>query len=242
MRLITNIDYFGDGDKMHLMGAHLPDCDNFPTLIYFHGGGLYGGDRKECKRILELTEKGIAVVSAEYRMFPDNHFPDFLFDAAAAVKYTISHIKEWGGNGKVFISGASAGAYITMMLSLNHEYFEHFGIDCKDITGFISESAQQFAHYNVLASRGFDSRIERIDETAPINYVGVGLDIRPTLLIYYTDDMECRPEENRLMYASMRRLSEDKSLVSIKELEGTHCNPKNHDELVDTYYSFILEN
>ena len=82
MREIKDIDYGGENNPLQMFDIFLPDEDNFDTLIYFHGGGLERGSRKAGKRYIPLTEKGIAVVSAEYRMYPEAHFPDFLEDAA----------------------------------------------------------------------------------------------------------------------------------------------------------------
>ena len=64
---------------------------NFSTLVWFHGGGMQGG-RKSIPA--GLKEKGIAVVAAEYRLYPNVKCPAYLDDAAAAVAWTFTNIAE----------------------------------------------------------------------------------------------------------------------------------------------------
>lgn len=242
MRTIWDLDYVGNGSPMQLLDVYLPEGEAFDTLVFFHGGGLERGDRKRAERFLPLVDRGIAIVSAEYRMLPDAHFPDFLHDAAAAVAYTQKHMAQWGANGRLFVSGSSAGAWISMMLLLDPQYYAAAGADADAVTGYISNSAQQFAHFALLKDRGFDSRIERIDETAPISFVHEGLSIKPLLMIYYSGDMLCRPEENRLMYASMKRFLPEPAVLELRMIEGGHCKPDDNNELIDAFDTFIRNN
>lgn len=39
----------------------------FPTLIWFHGGGLKAGDKEIPER---LKQQGIAIVAVKYRLYP----------------------------------------------------------------------------------------------------------------------------------------------------------------------------
>jgi len=75
----------------------------------------------------------------------------------------------------------------------------------------------------VLRELGLDSRLERIDEHAPLYFVREDMNIRPLLLLYYSKDIVCRPEETKLMYASLKRLMPE-AVVDIAELPGGHCN------------------
>ena len=45
------------------------------------------------------------------------------------------------------------------------------GVDTDFISGYISDSAQMTTHFNVLRERGLDTRLERIDEAAPLFYL-----------------------------------------------------------------------
>jgi len=65
-------------DIYYPVNTHRP----FKTVIWFHGGGLEGG-QKELPA--NLKNKGFAVVSINYRLFPRAKNPDYTNDAAAAV-------------------------------------------------------------------------------------------------------------------------------------------------------------
>jgi len=43
------------------------DLEGYPTVVWFHGGGLTGGN-KEIPQ--SLKEKGLAVVAVNYRLYP----------------------------------------------------------------------------------------------------------------------------------------------------------------------------
>lgn len=63
---------------------------------------------------------------------------------------------------------------------------------------------------------------ERIDEEAPLYYAGQRPLQKPLLLIYNAEDIPCRPEQNLLMYQSIRHFQPD-APVFLKELPGGHC-------------------
>lgn len=224
MKSTLDLPYVANATNMQLMDIHLPDQgDNCDALIWFHGGGLEAGERRDADYPRAVTDAGCAFISVEYRMYPDAKYPEFIEDAAAAVAYALKHLPGLGCTGKVFVSGESAGAYITMMLCMNPQFLADAGVEQSAIAGFISDSAQQFCHFNVLREMGLDGRLERINERAPIYYVREGLALRPLLLMYYKDDMKCRPEETRLMYANLKNILPE-AFVEITELPGGHCS------------------
>ena len=221
MRIIKDLQY--NGFENSYLDLYLAESQAFDTLIWFHGGGLESGSRKDILFAEDLTKMGITVVSVEYRMYPSAKFPEFLEDCARAVKFTLDHIGDYGDTKRFFISGQSAGAYITMMLCFNPDYLLQAGVDRSLISGYISDSAQVTTHFNVLRERGIDPRLERIDDAAPLYYLSENSQFGNLLLIYYTEDMPCRPEQNKLFYKSVKRLCPDQRIV-LKELPGTHIN------------------
>lgn len=82
MRVIEDIFYTKAQSPFQSMDLYLPDAGTFPVVIYFHYGGFTGGDKKDYKFIPYLVERRIAVISANYRMYPEAAFPDFIRDGA----------------------------------------------------------------------------------------------------------------------------------------------------------------
>ena len=86
MKILENLSYGWHPDQV--LDIYLPDESEFSTFVYFHGGGLEKGDKAKTNMAevaTRLCEHGYGVVSANYRMYPQAHFPDFLIDAADAV-------------------------------------------------------------------------------------------------------------------------------------------------------------
>ena len=77
-------DAAGDGyvDSLCRLDICWPaDKKGFPTVVWFHGGGLTGGRREIPKA---LCGKGFAVVGVDYRLAPRVKVADCVADAAAA--------------------------------------------------------------------------------------------------------------------------------------------------------------
>lgn len=232
MRKIEDIAYGKLPEQM--LNLYLPDSGEFDVIVWFHGGGLEAGNRSMPDFANDLTAKGVALVSVEYRMYPTAVFPQYLLDAALAVNFVQKHISEYGCVKGLYVSGASAGAYITMMLCVNPAYLRNAGVDPASIAGFISDSAQVTTHFNVLRERGLDSRAERIDEAAPLWYVSEDLKFTRLLMISYADDVPCRPEQNKLMYRAIKRLLPDANAEYV-ELPGGHCSGSTRRNEKGTY-------
>ena len=95
---------------------------NFPTIVWFHGGGLTGGE-KEIPAALK--EKGFCVVGVNYRLYPKVKSPKYLEDAAAAVAWVFNNIRDFGGDTSlIFVSGYSAGGYLTNMIGLDKRWLK----------------------------------------------------------------------------------------------------------------------
>ena len=107
------------------------DKKDFPTIVWFHGGGLEGGGKHIPQ---ELMNRGFAVVVVNYRLSPKAKNPAYIEDAAAAVAWTFNHIEEYGGSkDKIFVSGHSAGGYLALILAMDKKYMEAYGADAVTI-------------------------------------------------------------------------------------------------------------
>ena len=207
---------------------YLPDRDpsETPLYIHFHGGGLEGGSRRD-RYVIELAEKyGIAVASADYRMYPTAKFPEFIEDAAAACAYVL---KKTGNSYKsVTVGGSSAGAYLSMMLYFDPQYLAAVGLQAEEFDGFIFDAGQPTTHYNVLRERGLDSRAIRVDEASPMYFIDKKLanpeEKPPVLILNAERDMENRREQTMLLMGVMKTFGYDMSKVTYVLLDDCrHC-------------------
>ena len=139
----------------------------FKTIVWFHGGGLEGGN-KEFRP--ELMNSGIAQVAPNYRLFPRCKCPDYTRDAAAAVAWTIKHIAEYGGDPtQVYVGGHSAGGYLPLMLALDKRYLAEYGVDADSIKGYFPVSGQYATHYTIRKERKISFTLPIVDNMSPLN-------------------------------------------------------------------------
>ena len=135
------------------LDVYYPDNrTGFATLVWFHGGGLKGGNRSIPR---QLRSKGIAVVGVNYRLYPKVKCPGYLQDAAAAVAWTFRNIEKYGGDpNKIFVTGHSAGGYLTSMIGIDKRWLAECGIDADQIAGLIPLSGHTITHMTVREERG----------------------------------------------------------------------------------------
>ncbi len=186
----------------------------FPTVVYYHGGGLTGGKRSIPK---ELTGRGWAVVGVGYRLHPQVQHPVYIEDAAAALAWTFQNIESFGGDpDKIFVTGISAGGYLTAMVSLDKSYLAKHGVDANRIAGLIPVTGQMITHQTVRKEQGVEPSKFRptIDKYAPLYHVRP--DTPPILCVTggWEVDMLMRAEEN-LYFVSMLKLVGHKAVKHV---------------------------
>ncbi len=205
------------------LNIYLPESDEFSVLLYFHGGGLESGDKAHQKVFFEyMVSHGIAVVSANYRMYPNAKYPDFLLDAADAVAWVFDNIGKYGRINGIYVGGSSAGGYISQMLCFDKTWLSKHGIKSTDISGFIHDAGQPTCHFNVLRERGLDTRRVIIDDSAPLYHIGESEQYPPMLIIVSDNDMQNRYEQTMLLVSTLKHFGHFEK-VQLKVMNGTHC-------------------
>lgn len=193
------------------------DC---PVVVWFHGGGLTGGNKEIPE---QLKRQGLVVVGVGYRLLPKVTVDDCLDDCAAAVAWAFDNASKYGGDArKIFVSGHSAGGYITAMLGLDKSWLKPYGVDADSIVGLVPFSAQVISHFSYRKMNGIDNLQPTIDRFAPLFHVRA--DSAPMVLITGDRDLELmgRYEENAYMWRMMKLVGHPD--VTLYELGGhSHC-------------------
>lgn len=108
---------------------------DFSTIVWFHGGGMEGGNKFIPK---ELREQGFAVVAVNYRLSPKAKNPAYIEDAAEAVAWVFKNIEKYGGRkDHIFVSGHSAGGYLSLILAMDKKYMAAYGADADSVAAYL---------------------------------------------------------------------------------------------------------
>jgi len=158
---VTEIRYGADYPNSYLDISY-PNEDTTadrPTVIYFHGGGFFSGDKAvgdpmaaddDANRLLnEIIEHGYNLVSVNYALVPDCHFPVPLIQMEQAIAYLKENAASLGLNMEnVVLFGQSAGAVLTAQygsLMANSAYRELLGLhptlSSKEVQALIIDDA-----------------------------------------------------------------------------------------------------
>ncbi|MCF8358173.1 MAG: alpha/beta hydrolase [Prolixibacteraceae bacterium] len=200
-----------------LLDIHYPEnIENFATVVWFHGGGLQHGSKYTPE---DLTEKGIAVVAVNYRLYPQVSPVTCIEDAAASVAWVFNNIEKYRGDStKIFLCGHSAGGYLALMVGMDKSWLASHQIDANHIAGLIPYSGHTITHLAVRHSQGIAQEQPTIDSLAPLFHVRP--DAPPLLMITGDRELEMlgRYEENAYMYRMMKVVGHTET--RLMELDG----------------------
>lgn len=206
-RVAENLPYRTTGDaysreRCKLDVYYPANGKAFPVVVWFHGGGLTGGNKFIPE---ELKKEGLVVVAVNYRLLPEATLSDCLDDAAAATAWVFREIGRYGGDVRqIVVAGHSAGGYLTNMIGLDKKWLAAYGIDADSIAALIPFSGHAISHFAYRQAKGMKDTQPSIDEFAPLYYVRP--DAPPLVIVSGDREMEMlgRYEENAYFWRMMK--------------------------------------
>lgn len=177
-----------------------------PVVVFFYGGSWNSGSRSDYDFVGEaLASRGMVVVIADYRLYPQVRYPAFLQDGARAVAWTHEHIADFGADRqRLYLMGHSSGAYNAAMLALDPRLLAEVDLTPRIIKGWIGLAGP----YDFLPIRNTEVRPvffypDSPPDSQPINHVSH--DAPPALLMASNDDSLVNPQRNTGGLASKLR-------------------------------------
>ena len=202
-------------EARHRVDLYLPKrrAESAPAVLFFYGGAFISGHRREYRFVGQaLASLGTIVGIADYGLFPDHRFPEFVEDGARAAAFLHKTLPEHGGDPtRLFVAGHSAGAYIAVMLASNPEYLREAGADQSILAGAIGIAGP----YDFLPITN-PTRIEIFGgtdrvETQPIHFIEGKRP--PMLLLTGERDANILPRNTHNMAARMREEGNDAEAI-----------------------------
>lgn len=186
-------------DPRQKLDVYVPrhPAPNHPVVVFFYGGSWNSGSRSDYSFVGEaLASRGIVTVLADYRLYPQVRYPQFLEDCAKAVAWTHEHIRQYAGDPQqLYLMGHSSGAYNAAMLALDPNLLASVGMSPHDLRGWIGLAGP----YDFLPIQNPDVRPvffwpDSPPRSQPINHVS--RNAPPTLLMASSDDDLVNPQRN----------------------------------------------
>ena len=222
---VAGADYADGKDRLDL---YLPEGrTNYPVLVFFHGGGLRNGDKSGSGHIgMAFAAEGVGVAVANYRLSPTVAHPEHAEDAARAIAWVKKNIATRGGNPeKVFMTGHSAGGYLSGLLVVDPRYLKTQDLSPNDLAGSIPISGFFYVH-EIAADRPKDvwGEEERGWKNAsPSSYVRG--DAIPMLFVYADGDADWRREQNE-------RFAAELSAKGSNDIDTVEIADRDHNGIV----------
>ena len=190
-----------------------------PIVVFFYGGSWQRGRRQDYRFVgAALASRGVVAIIPDYRKSPQNPFPAFMQDAAAAVAWARANAAQYGGDPKrIFVMGHSAGAHIAALLATDGRYLQAVDMRPRDLAGAIGLAGP----YDFLPIT--DPKIKAVfgpekdwPVSQPVNFVDG--DEPPFLLMHGAEDVTVRPMNSEHLAARLRVRQEP---VTLELVPGT---------------------
>ncbi len=177
---------FSDRSDVTLDLYAQPDGSGYPVLIFVHGGGWNSYDKELFTPVaMQLLPQKMVVVIPDYTLYPDAKYQQMAREVADATAWVLANIEAYGGDPqRVYLSGHSAGAHLSGLVSYDPRWLAETGRSKDEIRGWIGlsgvyDTARHAAHRESL---GLDSPImtavmhgpEGFAAASPETYAGLG--------------------------------------------------------------------
>lgn len=175
-----------------------------PTILFFYGGSWKGGHKEDYAFVgRALARAGFVVAVADYRVYPEIRFPEFVKDGARAVRWVADNAAAYGGKTtEIHLMGHSAGAHIAAMIALDAAYLRDVGLS-QDSLGRWVGLAGPYAFYpsEIDYVSMIFTGLEDENAARPITFVDAKSP--SALLLHGADDTTVIPRHSRLLAARL---------------------------------------
>lgn len=144
-----------------------------PVVFFIYGGGWSRGERGEYEFVgRALASRGFVTVIADYRLYPEVRYPDFLEDGARALRWVQDNIANYGGDpNRLFLAGHSAGAYNAVMQALDPAFRAEYGVTMPILAVAALSGPYDFYPFEYNEVRDVFGEAPNPQGTQPINLI-----------------------------------------------------------------------
>ena len=206
-RVATSVPY-GAGPRRTL-DVYAPSAAGVgrPLLVFTYGGSWDTGDKGIYPFVgTTFAAAGFVTVIPDYRLVPEVRFPGFVQDCAAAVRWAVDNAERYGASAdRLVLLGHSAGAYTTMMLTLDRRWLTGAGVPPERVRAAAGLAGPyDFYPFDVASSRNAFGAWPEPEQTQPITFARA--DAPPVLVATGVGDTTVRPRNSYALAERLRAL------------------------------------
>jgi acetyl esterase/lipase len=119
VEVLENIEFAKPAGHSLLLDLYRPVefAAPVPTVVFVHGGGWKGGDKRSARKLAWLVPHGFAIASINYRLTDVAQWPSQINDCYAAVRWVREHAEKYGLDpAHIGCWGTSAGAHLAALM------------------------------------------------------------------------------------------------------------------------------
>ena len=164
-----------------------------PVVIFLYGGRWQSGSKERYALVGgALARRGLVAVVPDVRLAPDAVFPDWVEDAALAVRWTRDNAARFGGDpAHLVVVGHSAGGHTAALLALDERYLARAGVPAVALRGAVSLAGPVDTTWTDADVQALMGPRDGWPASYPANQIGGGEP--PLLLLHGADDATVLP-------------------------------------------------
>lgn len=170
-----------------------------PLLVFIHGGGWSGGDRKDyLVYLLSFAKKGYVTATISYRLLKDGPYPCCVEDVCDAFRWLSLHGLVYGYDPeRIAAIGGSAGAHLAMLAAygwkdqagdtaLSPPFHIKAVVEIYGPTDLTTEYARNHSLVKNFLAHSYPEAPQLFREASPVNWLSS--DDPPTLILHGSSD------------------------------------------------------
>lgn len=164
---------YGPHERQRLDVYAPEDAVAAPVIVFLHGGSWTSGERAHYRFVGEaIASRGLIAVIPDYRLHPEARFPDFVEDAALAVRWAYDHADRLGGDpSRLVVMGHSAGAHTAALLALDGGHLAPVGLTPQALAAMIGLAGPYaFDPLEYRATRPIFEHLDDPERARPITF------------------------------------------------------------------------
>lgn len=193
-------------DARNLLDVYSPpNAKGAPVVLFVHGGSWQNGDKEGHKFVGEsLARAGYVTGVMNYRLAPQNRYPAYVQDTAAALKWLRDNASRFGGNpDSLFVTGHSAGAFNAVEAVVNERWLREAGVPIGAVRGVVGIAGPYSYDFRQFQSRVAFPEGSTPDQVMPDRHVR--RDAPPHLLLVAANDDTVHPQNALNMESALKK-------------------------------------